>query len=132
MAFKFNFSKKYNTERLFDIDTSNFEYQDLSDLYNEDEPEKVFPVRGIYINTKGKFDDRPVIATSDCYVNLPAHLCDVCREILNDPKAIRAINEGMVGFTIYTYEQRRYEKTCYSIRWADVNPADEASEDMGG
>lgn len=131
MAYKFNFSKKYNTERLFDVDTSNYEYKNLEDLFDGD-TEKVYPVCGIYINTRGKFDDRPVIATDECYVNLPAHLCDVCREILNDPKAVKAINDGYVGFTIYTYEQRRYEKTCFSIRWADIDPADIASEDMGG
>lgn len=126
MAFKFSFANHYNTERLFDIDTSNFEYHNLEDIF--DSVDEVFPVRGIYINTKGKFDDRPVIATDEYYVNLPAHLTETCREILNDKRAIQAINDGVVGFTIYSYEQRRFGKTCYSIRWVDV-PED---EDMGG
>lgn len=131
MAYKFNFSKKYNVERKFDIDTSNFEYYNLEDIFEGDES-KVYPVCGIYINTKGMFDDRPVIATDRCYVNLPAHLCDVCREILNDEKAIKAINDGCVGFTIYSYEQKRFNKICYSIRWANIDPADMAADDFGG
>lgn len=126
MAYHFSFASKFNTERLFDIDTSNFEYRNLEEVYESDD--EVFPVRGIYINTKGKFGDRPVIATDECYVNLPAHLLDTAREILNDTRAVQAINAGEVGFTIYAYEQRRFGKTCYSIRWVDM-PSD---DDMGG
>lgn len=129
MAFKF--AKKYNTEKLFNIDTSEFEYVSLADLYTGDET-TVFPVRGIYINTKGNYDDAPVIATDEEYVNLPAHLTTVCKEILSDREAIRAINEWRVGFTIYKYTQKRYGRECYSIRWADTNPADFTSEDVGG
>lgn len=131
MAIKFSFANKYNTERLFDIDTSGFDYMSLEDLYNEAlqscegditaAEQEVFTVHGLYINTKGNFDDAPVAALDECYVNLPAHLCESVREILRDSKAIKAINEGKVGFTIYSYEQRRFNKTCYSIRWVDID-----------
>ena len=121
MAFRFSFAKQYNTERLFDVDTSEYEYQSLEELYTGDE-NQIFQVCGIYINTKSQFGDAPVIATDFCYVNLPQHMLQVCNEILNDPKAIRAINEGRVGFTIYQYEQKRFGTKCYSIRWCDVDP----------
>lgn len=130
MANKFSFSTKYNTERLFDVDTSGFEYVSLEFLYKEalDAHEgeiaaaeaEVYPVLALYINTKGNFDDAPVVATEECYVNLPAHLCETVREILRDPRAIKAINDGKVGFTIYSYVQRRFNKECYSIRWVDM------------
>lgn len=130
MAKKFSFASKYNTERLFDVDTSNYEYVSLEYLYNESLKEcegdidsaenTAYPVLGLYINTKGNYDDAPVAATDDCYVNLPAHLTQSVREILKDPSAIKAINEGKVGFTIYSYTQRRYNKECYSIRWVDM------------
>lgn len=136
----FSISKKYNKEKLFNINTDGFEYVSLEDLYNErannvvsedfedfDEvyeivEETVFQVRGIYINTKGLYDDAPVVALDSAYVNLPSHLTPICKEILSDPQAIAAINAGRVGFTIYKYEKPQYHKTCYSIKWVDTEP----------
>lgn len=126
----FSFSKKFNKSRLFNIDTSNFEYRNLEDLYNEaleccqGDVEAasgvVFPIRGVYINTKSLYDPAPVIATDNCYVNLPSHMTQTCMDMLADPNCIIAINSGKCGFTIYEYEQKRYNKTCYSVEWVDV------------
>ena len=120
MAYHFSFSNKYNTERLFDIDTSGFEYHSLEEVYES--PDEVFTVRGLYVNTRGKFDDQGVIATDSEYINLPSHLTPMVREVLQDKEAIKAINEGAVGFTIYKYTQQRYNKECYSIKWVDITP----------
>ena len=51
----FSFASSFNTKRLFDIDTSDFEYKKLEELWNENseivaEEEvctKVFPVCGL-------------------------------------------------------------------------------------
>jgi hypothetical protein len=124
MAFKYSFASQYNRTRLFDIDTEGLEYHELSDIFsNEDE---VFHVEGIYINNKGLFDPRPcVVANSGDfrgYVNLPAHLTQNCEEILRDTNAVKAINAGRVGFTIYRYYAKNYnDRECYSIRWVDIN-----------
>lgn len=140
----FSISKKYNKEKLFNINTDGFEYVSLEELYKEtaemqaeatdymysedsDEvtkivEETIFQVRGIYINTKGLYDDAPVVALDSAYVNLPAHMTQICQEILRDPQAIAAINAGRVGFTIYTYVKPQYHKTCYSIKWVDTEP----------
>lgn len=136
----FSISKKYNKEKLFKINTDGFEYISLEDLYKErennvaiedyEDPEEIkeiveetiYQVRGIYINTKGLYDDAPVVALDSAYVNLPAHMTQICREILSDPQAIAAINAGRVGFTIYAYEKPQYHKTCYSVRWVDTEP----------
>ena len=141
----FSFSKKFNKEKVFKINTDGFEYVSLEDLYRETEQRviltndeivdyvdtedvadqvqsTVFQVRGIYINTKGLYDDAPVLALDSAYVNLPAHLTPICKEILSDPQAVAAINAGRVGFTIYTYEKPAYKKTCYSIKWVDTEP----------
>lgn len=136
----FSISKKYNKEKLFKINTDGFEYISLEDLYKERESnvaiedfedadevkeiveETIYQVRGIYINTKGLYDDAPVVALDSAYVNLPAHMTQICREILSDPQAIAAINAGRVGFTIYAYEKPQYHKTCYSVRWVDTEP----------
>lgn len=126
----FSFSKRFNKERLFNIDTSNFDYYSLEELYNESLEEAAgdietanqyeYTICGVYINTKGNFEPAPVIALDDRYVNLPAHLTKACEDMLRDPQCIRAINEGRCGFSIYKYTQKRYNKECYSVRWCDL------------
>lgn len=126
----FSFGKRFNKERLFTVDTSDFEYYSLEDLWNESLNEsggdieaansQKYTICGVYINTKGKFDPAPVIALDDRYVNLPAHMTEVCEAMLNDAQCIRAINEGRCGFTIYQYTQKRFGKECYSVRWIDM------------
>lgn len=115
-----SFASKYNRTRKFDIDTTGFEYAALADLFNDNGANKVYPVCGIYINTKGKFNDSPVIATDKCYVNFPAHMTDTCREILQDADAIDEINKGHVGFKIYTYHQAKYDKDCFGVEFVDM------------
>lgn len=123
-----SFSKKYNTKKLFDIDTSEFDYKKLEELYAEqavDEStgemiEEKYKVRGIYINTKSLYEVSPVAALDDCYVNLPAHTLDACQDMLKDPLAVKAINEGHLGFIIEKYHQKRYDKDCYSVEWVDL------------
>lgn len=133
---KFSVSKRYNREKLFNIDTSGFEYVALDELYDEaadaaDEANSTgnagmsaedipFTVYGVYINTKGNYDPAPVLALEDKYVNLPAHMTPVCEDMLRDAEAIKAINEGRVGITVYKYLQRRYNRTCYNVRWVDL------------
>ena len=121
MAFRYSFANEFNREKLFDIDTSGFDYMSLEDIYDGDES-RVFPCCGVYMSTKGYYGEHPVIATESYYVNLPQHLTDMVRSILNDKRAIKAINDGLVGFTIYSYEQKRFGTVCYSIRWVDVKP----------
>ena len=123
----FSFASSFNTKRLFDIDTSDFEYKKLEELWNansdivgeEEVCTKVFPVCGLYLNRKSMYDPQPVVATDECYVNLPANMFDSALEILSDPRAINAINAGKVGFQIDKYYQKRYEKYCYSVIWVD-------------
>lgn len=127
MAEKFSFSKKFNKERIFDIDTSDFDYRSLEELYQGDDI--VYPVRGIYENKKSLYGPSAVLATDSFYVNLPSHLYDECVEILSDRLAINEIKKGRVGFTIYKYKLDKYTDTFYSIRWVDVNPDDFNTEE---
>lgn len=119
---KFSFANRYNRNRLFDIDTEGLEYHNLADIFgNEDE---VFTVEAVYINTKGMHIHPCVVASTAHfrgYVNLPAHMTDICEDILSDTNAVAAINAGHVGFTIYRYYAENYDnKECYSIRWIDI------------
>ena len=113
----FSVAEKYNTKKIFDIDTEDFEYKSLEELFVDEET--VYPVCGLYINTKGNFGDEPILATDEFYVNLPHHMADMVKEIIADEDAVASINDGYVGFTIYQYHQKKYNKDCYNIRWVD-------------
>ena len=124
----FSFASSFNTKKLFNVDTSDYEYKKLEELWNENSEiiedeevcNKVFPVLALYLNKKSMFEPQPVVATDECYVNLPASMFDSALEILSDPRAIQAINSGKVGFQIEKYFQKRYQKDCYSINWIDM------------
>lgn len=114
----------FNRERLFDIDTSDFEYVKLKDLYERDGEGEVYRVRGIYIGTKSEFaEESPLLATDECYVNLPQHQLLDIKEMLNSRAAINMINSGTAGFTIEKYVKKLKsgaKKDCYKAAWCDL------------
>lgn len=116
----FSVAKKYNTEKIFNIDTEGFNYKSLEDLYIDEET--MYPVRALYINNKGNFGEEPILATDDNYVNLPHHMVDSVKAMIGDDEAVDAINGGYVGFTIYKYHQKKYNKDCFGVKWIDVTP----------
>lgn len=117
----FNFSK-FNKERLFDVDTSGFDYVNLEDLFEENGEDHVYKITGVYIGTKSTFDDEsPIIAIEDTYVNLPQHQLPEVKAMLADKAAIKAINDGQAGFVIDSYYQKRFKKTCYAARWGSYD-----------
>lgn len=124
----FSFASSFNTKRLFDVDTSDYDYKKLEELWEENseivEDEEVcnvvFPVLGVYLNKKSMYEPQPVIATDECYVNFPASMFDSAVDILSDPRAIKAINDGKVGFQIERYIQKRFDKVCYRAVWVDM------------
>ena len=111
---------KFNNTRKFDIDTTNFSYYSLEDLFESDGEGQEYVIRGLYINTKGLYDPAPVAALDDKYVNLPAHLITTVEQILDDPRAVQAIKDGHCGFKIRQYEKAKYNKMCYTIDWLDI------------
>lgn len=98
----------------------NFEYKTLEQLYKENGPDKVYNLKAIYINTKGKYGSRPVAVTDFCYVNLPGHLLETVEQMREDDEVIEMINNGKAGFKIYEYTQSKYNKVCYSVEWRDA------------
>lgn len=120
----FSFSKKFNSRKSFDINTEDFEYVTLEELYlnaqKTENPDEPFVVKGVYINNKGLFEPTPIVALDDCYVNLPAHLTEICENIIHDPVAVVAINQGRCGFRIEPYFMKKYNRDCYTIEWVDL------------
>jgi hypothetical protein len=114
------FASKYNRTRKFDIDTNGFEFASVADLYNNNGSDAVYPLRALFINTKGKYNDNPVAATDSFFVDFPSYMTETAREILADDDAVAAINAGKVGFKFYTYTQKRYNRLCYGVEFVDL------------
>lgn len=114
-----SFASKFNKGVNFEIDTKDFTFVKLSDLYAQDSKQTI-KIDGLYIN-KGKLETQPVFISADRkqLINIPSHLTDTAREILSDDEAVNAIKDGKVGFTIYEYSNKQGKK-CYSIKFADL------------
>lgn len=114
------FASRFNKSRKFDVDTSNFEYMSLAELYYTHGEEMVYPLTAIYINTKSMYGNAPVFATDDCFVNAPSHMLDTAKEILADEEAVADINSGKVGFEIYPYKAEKFNRDCFGINFIDM------------
>lgn len=118
-----SFAQKYNKNQVkFEVDTSGWnEYLSLEDLYEKDGEGTIYPVKAIWINTKGKYGDRPTIASDGFFINLPAHLLETANDIIHDQKSVDDINAGKVGLMVRTYTAKNFKnKACYSVEWVDV------------
>ena len=106
-----SFASKFN-KTTFGIDTTDFQYTKLADIFNsENEGGKdvVHKINGLYVH-KSQLGDSPVIIDEENkrLVNLPSHTI----------YRFDAIKDGKVGYTIYEYES--HGKKCYSISFVDL------------
>ena len=84
-------------------------------------PESVYKIGALYLNDKGKFGIEAVAYITEPYValvNLPAHMVDTISDMRKDAEAVKAINEGKLGFTVYEYTGNN--GTGYSINFVDL------------
>ncbi len=116
----FSFAKQFNKERIFQIDTTGFEYISLSELYAEYGAEQVYILRAMYRNDMGLFDPSPVFVIDGHFVNIPSHMMKTYEDIMQTPEAIEAINNEKVGFKIREYTAAKYGKLCYSVEFIDL------------
>lgn len=114
-------ANKYNKSNIFNFKApKDFEYWSLHDLFNNNGKDCVYEIKAMYINKKSKFGESPIIATTDCFVNLPSHLTDTVKEMMRDTEVVDAVNSGHLGFQIYTYETKNRKGLCYSVNWVDL------------
>lgn len=112
---------KYNKTKVFNFTIpSEYQYHSLSDLFEKNGKNKTYPVKALYINKKSRYGDAPIVATDECLVNLPSHLLDTVKEMINDDELVDAVNAGKFGFTIYTYENKQRKELCFSVNWVDM------------
>ena len=114
---------KYNKGGVvFDVDIKGFTFTSLEELYKRDNGMTIFGIDGLYINKKSAFGEHPVaiVAVEQLLVDLPSHMTEDVKLILQDPEVIEAIKAGKVGFSVETYEQKQFKKVCYGIKWEDI------------
>ena len=115
-----SFASTYNRTS-FGIDTTDFPFVKLTDIFNDKKDGGgyvVHPINGMFVH-KSQLGDSPVIidAENKRLVNLPQFIGDTVREILANPDAVDTIKANKVGYTIYEYES--HNKKCYGITFVD-------------
>lgn len=107
---------KYNKN----LNTFNFsskdgvEYKKLSELFESGKKE--IKILSFFINTKGKYGDSAVACSEDFNINLPNHLLDTVKEMIQDEHIVKLANSGGLGIEIYQYESKKWGKN-YSVNF---------------
>lgn len=97
-------------------------YKNLKELYDSKNPEKIFPVYGLYINTKGSYGEQAIAGSEgDLIINLPQHCVETVKEMRLDDELTDAINNDRFGFKIRTYQKSGDRRTFYSVEWCDID-----------
>ena len=111
---------RFNKKSPFlEMDTEGFEYHKLEELYAKYGARQTYRVRALYVN-ESKFGLSPLATTDKFFVNLPNHLVGDVQEIISDDELVEQINLGKIGFKIYEYVSRKYNKVCYGIEWIEL------------
>ncbi len=109
----------FNKGNVFNFNTEGLQFAELEDLYNSDE-NKVYPIKGFFINSKSKFGPRPVVVTPDFMADLPQHMLETVNQIIADPETVQQINDGKAGFRIRSYISKTYNKECFTVSFVDL------------
>lgn len=111
-------ASKYNKVNRFTFQvTGEMPFTSLKELEGN-YPGKEHKINSMYISHSGKYGDAPVYITDENFVNIPSHLLESTKQMLNDEEFVEAVNSGKVGFTIYTYQSNG--KECYSVNFVDL------------
>ena len=112
----FTWSKNHKDEKLT--------FFKLSELFDTENPDKVYPIMSAWINSKGNYKPHGVLVTTIdgvkfIAVDIPEFMTDSVEKLFTDEQYYNAINAGKLGFTIYTYDSKA-RKGCHSITFVDI------------
>ena len=111
-----SFATRHSKGSKFNVNTEGYTYAKLSDL----ELGKAYVIQALYINTKGNYDPNPIAPIIDgVLVNLPAHLTNEVKAIIESDEDVADINAGKVGFEVEEYDKDG--KTLRGIKWVDID-----------
>jgi len=110
---------KYNKGNEFDFETpKHFEYKNLKELFNPN-IDNTFKINAMFINTKSKFGNAPVVVTDNELINLPMHLTGTVEQMISDDEIVQAVNNGKAGIEIYEYTSNKWG-THYSVEFIEI------------
>lgn len=118
-------SKFNNSGAFVDVNTQGFKYVSLKDVYTS-EGDKPYPIKGLFINTKGKYGKEAIAIGDKVLINLPSYTVEDVEEILKDDVVIDAIKQGRVGIKSVPYTNNFSKqadgtiKTFYKVVWIDL------------
>ena len=115
-----SFASRHNKSGVnFDIDTKDFSFKSLRDLYKENGKDYVYAMYGIYINRKSEFGDHPVAIIPELMIlaDFPSSMTEDVEEMLKSDEDIADIKNGKAAFKIDEYKHKKYKKMCYGIQW---------------
>ena len=120
-----SFAKKHKKGAIdWGIDTKDFEYFKLQDLFEMNGPDATYVLKGVFVNRNKPeqqlkdYGASPVGILEDRLVNLPNHMLQEIEDILKDEEDIESIMNGEAVFKIREYTS--HNKTCYGIDWQEV------------
>lgn len=119
-----SFESPFTDSALFD----NAEFISCEELYKAYGSDKRFTVRGMWINTKSKFGEHPVmmivaeVEGENMFYNMscPQNLTDTVKAILQDNELVQGVNDGKCGVLVYTYHAKKYNRDCYGVKFIDL------------
>ena len=111
---------KYQENNLPRFEFDNNKVREFINLQHLDErfPKQTFVIHAMFINKKSRHGDSPVLILDDYSVNLPQHLTDTVKAMIQDVELVTAVNQRKIGFNIYTY--RNTYGVGFSINWVEL------------
>lgn len=117
---------QFNKRSLFEYDNEvERDYCKLQDLVECNGVDAVYTVEALFINTKSRFGNAPVLVTSQWLVNAPSHLTPTVQQMIQTPELVAQINARKVGFKVYQYTTNN--RVCFSVEWVEVTNEQEPS-----
>ena len=120
-----SFAKKHKKGAIdWGVDTKDFEYFKLQDLFEMNGADAKYTLKGVFVNRNKNeqqlkdYGPSPVGILEDKLVNLPNHMLQEIEDILKDEEDIESIMNGEAVFKIREYES--HNKKCYGLDWQEV------------
>lgn len=116
----FSIAKELNkSEPRFNYEIpENHTFAKPAELVEANGLDQVYKVMGMYVNTKGKFGDEPVIILDSCLLNAPNHALEAVQSIITNDNYTDLVNKGRVGIKFYTYSNKFGKQ--YGLQWVDL------------
>jgi hypothetical protein len=115
-----SFANRHNKGSIdWGIDTKDFPFHTREGAYKAD-PDKTYVLKGLYINRKGNYGDHPVAICDGFFIDFPDYMTDDVKDILVSDEDIADIRSGKVGFKLEQFIDKKFKKTCYGVKWVDI------------